>query len=277
LATDLLTFSTLIGESPKQFGLRLRLTRAAAALLTTTSSVLDIALSCGFESHAGFSRAFTRRFGMSPHAYRSQGFSHHVDAAAVAAHADATESAAPCLRLFHAPTQPRPHSPKRIAMSYSMERKHLASQPVLVVRSRIKRSEIAQAIPAALPLIFEYAQQHRLPITGHPFTRYVQVGHGLMTIEVGMRVASGTESLRVDPASVAAIGAFEDQLPEGPAATTVHHGPYDGLPKAYEALEAWMEAEGLQPAGPPWESYITDPAEYPDPNDWQTEICWPIR
>jgi effector-binding domain-containing protein len=38
-----------------------------------------------------------------------------------------------------------------------------------------------------------------------------------------------------------------------------------------------MATEGFTPAGPPWESYITDPAEHPDPKDWQTEVLWPIQ
>jgi effector-binding domain-containing protein len=61
------------------------------------------------------------------------------------------------------------------------------------------------------------------------------------------------------------------------AATTIHMGPYDELPDAYGAIEQWIEAEGLISAGPAWESYITDPSEYPDPKDWKTEVFWPIR
>jgi len=30
-------------------------------------------------------------------------------------------------------------------------------------------------------------------------------------------------------------------------------------------------------AGAPWESYVTDPADYPDPADWKTEIFWPVK
>ena len=73
-------------------------------------------------------------------------------------------------------------------MTYSIVKKELAPQPVLVVRRRVKRSEIAGAIGEALPHIFQYAQQHGIALAGHPFTRYVEVGAGLLTIEPGMRV-----------------------------------------------------------------------------------------
>lgn len=77
-------------------------------------------------------------------------------------------------------------------MTTQIATKDLAPQRVLVVRRRIKRSEIAATIGETLPQIFAYAQQHGMALSGLPFTRYVQVGHGLMTIEPGMRVAAST-------------------------------------------------------------------------------------
>jgi AraC-like DNA-binding protein len=52
---------------------RLRLDRAAAELVHGTRSVLAIALDSGFVSHEAFSRAFLRRFAMTPGAYRARG------------------------------------------------------------------------------------------------------------------------------------------------------------------------------------------------------------
>jgi AraC family transcriptional regulator len=146
----------------------------------------------------------------------------------------------------------------------------------------VKRSEIAAAIVEVLPHIFQYAQQHGIALAGHPFTRYVEVGAGLLTLEPGMRVvASQPPPASIDDAAGTPAsgegGVVQDTLPGGPAATTVHAGTYETLPEAYAALETWMEANGLPAAGAPWESYITDPAEHPDPKDWKTEVCWPVR
>jgi effector-binding domain-containing protein len=66
-------------------------------------------------------------------------------------------------------------------------------------------------------------------------------------------------------------------LPGGTVASTIHAGTYETLPEAYAALEVWIESHGLQSAGVPWEEYITDPAEHPDPKDWRTEVLWPVR
>jgi AraC family transcriptional regulator len=269
-------FSAVAGETPKQYTLRLRVCRGAALLLTTGRSVLDVALSCGFQSHEAFTRAFARRFGMTPRAYRARGFAAGTDAAAPS-HAAIVRHVGPCVGLFHVRTDV---SPERNDMTYSIEKKELAPQPVLVVRKRVKRSEIAAAIGESLPRIFHYAQQHGIPLAGHPFTRYVDVGAGLMTIEPGMRVVGARQSpAPTDASSQSAAGdgaVVEDTLPGGPAATTMHAGSYETLSEAYAAIESWMESQKIPPAGAPWESYVTDPAEYPNPADWKTEVCWPI-
>ena len=64
-------FERTVGESPVAYVRRLRLERAAACLRTARATILTIALEAGFESHAAFTRAFRKRFGETPTAYRS--------------------------------------------------------------------------------------------------------------------------------------------------------------------------------------------------------------
>jgi AraC-like DNA-binding protein/effector-binding domain-containing protein len=261
-------FSAAAGETPKQFGMRLRLSQAAALLLTGRQSVRRIALSCGFRSHEVFTRAFRRRFGMTPSAYRARGFVTHINTREAEAHRTTVRRVAPCIGLFHGE---RP--PSRIDMTYDVVQKDLTTQPVLVVRKRVKRSDIAATIGSVLPGIFQYAQQRGLALSGHPFTRYIEMGPGMVTMEPGMRVTGGAGS----PSSAGSEGVVEDALPGGTAASTIHAGTYETLPEAYAALEVWIESHGLQSAGVPWEEYITDPADHPDPKDWRTEVLWPVR
>ncbi len=47
-----------------------RLRRASLKLRTTDESILDIALSCGYDSHESFSRAFKSQYGKTPSEYR---------------------------------------------------------------------------------------------------------------------------------------------------------------------------------------------------------------
>ena len=133
-------FAAVTGETPKVLTTRLRLGRAAVMLLTTENSVLEIALSCGFQSHEVFTRAFRRRFGMTPAQYRKRGFIQPVDAAQAKEHAEVVERTSPCVGLYHVTENGRLTSNP---MSYTVTVVELASQPVIVGTKRVKRSEIA--------------------------------------------------------------------------------------------------------------------------------------
>ena len=271
-------FSEAARETPKQLALRLRLERGAAMLLTSGHSVLDIALACGFQNHESFSRAFRRYFAIAPSEYRNRGFAGSIDRAQAESHAALVAKVGPCVRVYYSDDELRL---KTKEMSYSIEKKTIAAQPVLVVRRRVKRQEIAQNIAECLGHIFHYAQQKGIALTGHPFTRYPEAGPGMVTMEPGMRVALPEQkAVAVDPSWTQAAGEGEvrqDVLPGGPAAYALHAGPYDQLQEAYAAIEQWMHDQGLQAAGAPWEAYVTDPAQVPDPKDWKTEVFWPLK
>jgi transcriptional regulator GlxA family with amidase domain len=59
-----------IGETPGAHQRRLRLDRAAWLLLTSRTTILEIALETGWESHETFLRAFRGRFGITPSSFR---------------------------------------------------------------------------------------------------------------------------------------------------------------------------------------------------------------
>jgi AraC family transcriptional regulator len=259
-------FSAAARETPKQFALRLRLGRAAAMLLTTGDSVLEVALSCGFQSHETFCRAFRRRFGTTPSAYRERGFAGGGDRAQAAEHAALVASVGPCLRLLRIPENGRSQNND---MAYSITKKTISPQPVLLVRRRVKPSEIATVLAEVLGNVFQHAQRNGMALAGQPLTRYLEWGPGLWTIEAGMPVTAHTGA-----GSEGDVRA--DTLPGGLVATTTHAGAYDKLSEAHAAVQQWIEAEGLKAAGAPWEVYVTDPADYPDPKDWKTEIFWPL-
>ena len=62
-------FKELTGKTPFEYIRALRLSRAAAELKDDNMRVLDVALDFVFESHEGFTRAFSKQFGMSPRHY----------------------------------------------------------------------------------------------------------------------------------------------------------------------------------------------------------------
>lgn len=65
-------FRSLVGDSPKEYLRKRRLTIAAERLASGESSILDIALDCQFESHASFTRSFKQLFKITPERYREK-------------------------------------------------------------------------------------------------------------------------------------------------------------------------------------------------------------
>ena len=63
-------FARFLGESPLAYLARWRLQLAARRLLSTRSTVLQVASDVGYESEASFNRAFKREFGLPPAQYR---------------------------------------------------------------------------------------------------------------------------------------------------------------------------------------------------------------
>lgn len=66
------------------------------------------------------------------------------------------------------------------------------------------------------------------------------------------------------------------EIPACTLAVIVHEGPYESLGPAYRQLGTWIVEHGYEPAGPPEEAYLTDPATTP-PEKYQTEVVWPVK
>ncbi|WP_250032875.1 helix-turn-helix domain-containing protein [Paractinoplanes maris] len=254
----------LTGQTPKTYTTRVRLARAAGELVASDRRVSAIALDHGFGSHEVFTRTFTRRLGRSPQSYRARGL--HVTGRRIAAvHASAVSSTAPCIGLYRISITER-----KTAVPLDISVRDLPTIHALVIRRRITRDEIATALAETLPTVFGYAQQHGLAIAGPPFARYPEVGMGSLVIEGGITIA--------EPPSTALTHGIEALvIPPGRAVTAIHRGPYDSLTESYQEIEKWMRDQGLSAAGAPWETYLTDPGERPDPATWETEIVQPVR
>jgi AraC family transcriptional regulator len=257
-------FRRIVGETPKQYVLRLRLERAAARLATASDPVVSIAADTGFASHEVFTRAFRRQFGLTPSAYRRES-SRGASPAAKVRHVALTDTAGPCVGLYHIHVD---QQPRRVSMSMlSIERRELTAAHVLIVRARCARHELSKTMAECFGKAFPCAMQSGVPLAGRPFTRYLSTGPGLFTIESGCVLASATPGKGEVEAAT---------LPGGPAVVAMHGGSYDTLSGTYAEMERWMEKNGVRPGSAPWESYVTDPAEHPDPADWRTEVYWPL-
>ncbi|MDF2802544.1 MAG: AraC family transcriptional regulator [Anaerocolumna sp.] len=63
-------FKEITGKTPFDYIRSVRLTQAALKLRDEEHKILDVALDFVFDSHEGFTRAFSKQFGLSPKRYK---------------------------------------------------------------------------------------------------------------------------------------------------------------------------------------------------------------
>jgi len=260
-------FSRVVGESPGRYQHRVGLDRAAAELLATNRPVADIAFSHGFGSHEGFTRAFRARFHRSPRQYRTAAGRWDDRTAALAA------ATSPCVGLYRTRLSAEYVIEKENSMEQTSDHavivEELSPTPVLYMARRVDRDAVAEVLAELLPAVFQYVMEQGLAMAGPPYVRYVEQSAAFLSIEAGIALVEGPKP--PPPELNIEVG----ELPGGPAATTVHVGPYDTLGDSHMVLDRWMANNGYAATGAPWEVYLTDPGEVPDPKDWMTKILWP--
>lgn len=255
-------FRKRLGESPKRFSQRLQLESAAAQLLISDQSLIDIAVACGYNSHEVFLRGFKRYFGCTPSEYRKRmrdGMTHKQQEQ----HARLMQQVGPCLSFYQ--IQPTKHSRSRTMTA--IERREAEATPILYIQCRAQRTELQALYAKHFPELFGYCMKQGYAMAGHPMARYVDFGQAMVTVDCILPLQQAGEGEGEIKAG---------ELQAGPVAFTVHSGPYEELGETYAAIEQWIEGQGLQRNGPPWEWYVTDPSSEPDPKKWQTEVYYPI-
>jgi effector-binding domain-containing protein len=68
------------------------------------------------------------------------------------------------------------------------------------------------------------------------------------------------------------------ELEQAKVACTLHEGPYgqSSVGETYRGLMAWIQSQNLSIAGPPREIYLVGPGHNLSPENYRTEIQWPI-
>jgi effector-binding domain-containing protein len=150
--------------------------------------------------------------------------------------------------------------------SYDVRAETREEQPTAVARANLAVDEIGPWLEKTYGALFGAVGKQAVSPAGPPFARYGPPGEGRFDVEAGFPVSAPvTDDEVVTPST----------LPGGPVAVTTHTGPYDAVEPAYAALLAWVAQQGGHPSGAPWEVYLTDPREHPDPATWRTDVFLP--
>jgi effector-binding domain-containing protein len=132
-------------------------------------------------------------------------------------------------------------------MDYEIEVVEVEEQDTAVFRGHVAHSGIGDFLGLAFRQVM--GALGSAPVAGPPFARYEMTDDG-WDIEGGFPVPAPF------PGAGQVVGST---LPGGLVAHTTHVGSYLELGQAYSAVEAWLEANDYEPAGPPWEAYLDEP------------------
>jgi effector-binding domain-containing protein len=147
-------------------------------------------------------------------------------------------------------------------MSFTIE--NITSQPIVGIRTQTTMAEIGNNIQRLMPELGAFVGDR---MAGGPLVRWHSWEDNAGEMELAVPVREPMEGTdRVQPG----------ELPAGRAAVALHVGPYDSVADTWNAFGAWMNEQGLERAGAPWEQYLNDPQCTP-PQDLQTKIVWPIK
>jgi effector-binding domain-containing protein len=151
---------------------------------------------------------------------------------------------------------------------YDIRPQVLSPQPTAVAEATLQVPEIGPWLTKTYDHIASVLAGCGIEPAGPAFARYHRLADGRFRVEAGFPV--GVTMDRAD-------GVHPSALPGGPAATTVHLGPYEAMESAYAALMSWVRAQGGHLAGDAWEIYFSDPEVEPDPAAWRTGVVQPYR
>jgi AraC family transcriptional regulator len=258
-------FVAITGETLSDFIRRIRLERAASALaLLHETSVLEIAQRYGFESAAGFARAFRSRFGMSATQWRNGG---------------AREWSSKTRKAKRNPGQtvrnPRKAQPRsnRHDRPMSIETREIPPYRVAYMRHVGPYNETG----GITALWTDFERWIRARDLRQPDTLTIGIGHDAPRIVA-------PDKLRYDACIVVGEDFRPDRfvnvadLPGGRYAVAQFEGASAAISEAWDRLfTSWLPSSGYQPEDSPClELYQIDEIQRAR-GDLRCELCIPVR
>ncbi len=238
-------FKGMIGENLKEHVRRLRLERAAYKLCYTELSVMDIALEAGFESSETFSRAFKKRFHLSPSAFRDN------------------------TRTMFIPgnTDTIHYTPQPDIKNFRLD--NAANDGKVEIRTRpethlafIRHIGSYFSVTKAWEKLCGWGFENGLLSTETEFLGLCYDDPDITPQEKIRYDACFSISHEIETPS----GIGTQILPGGKFAVTTHYGPYEELHSAYKDLYGkWLPGSAYQPRDvvPSFEKYIKAPPDVP--------------
>lgn len=151
---------------------------------------------------------------------------------------------------------------------YRVSTREVEPRPILSVRATCAPDQISQTLAGLYAEINGAMARMGAEQAGQPLAIYHEFNDERVDLEAAIptdRAVKSGERVKFG------------QLPGGMVAVLEYSGPYHELPQGHSAMDIFLEEKGLEPAGPPWEVYITDPTTEPDESKWRTDIVYPVK
>ena len=128
---------------------------------------------------------------------------------------------------------------------------------------------VASALDRAYFDISQYIDRSGLQVTGPPRLILRDFVGSLRSFDAAIPVALATETPPPDE-RIRIIHSYS-----GPALKVIHTGAYARLGDTHRSIAAYLAAAGIDRAGAPWESFVSEPADVPE-SARVTEIYYPL-
>lgn len=154
---------------------------------------------------------------------------------------------------------------------YEVVLKDVAEQRVAIARGVAPDiAQIGSSLNKLFASVDAHLQSHDVQCVGYGTTLYYDVEFDRVNIQVGAALP-----IAADTPLPEASGVASDVLPAQTMAMVVHHGSFDQLENAYDAVLKWIEQHNYRIIGPNREINLAfDPKGNPD--DYVTEIQFPV-
>jgi len=260
-------FRGLVGETPLEMHRRLRLERAAWALVQTEHPVTRLAFEAGYTTHESFTRAFASAFGAAPTEFRARTRANPTSWGAATASALAAPSGVHFTPDASA-VAPIPIQPEELPMNVSVQ--HLPEKRVIAAAHRGPYNTISAAF-ARLDAGLKQggvSYEQCLEMVALYYDDAELVPAAELSADAGVVVSDGTAV----PAGLHLVS-----IPAGVYASTVYEGPYDRLADAWARfMGGWLVSSGRTlGAGPSYERYLNTPMNAA-PHELRTELFLPL-
>jgi len=116
----------------------------------------------------------------------------------------------------------------------------------------------------------ETGKELRMATPSYSLAVFHDEGHKESDVDVEIQIAVLGEHEDTDNVIFKTVGPIE-------IASAVYKGSYDQITEVNEAVASWVSDNDFEYSGPMFCIYHVSPGHDPNPENWVTEICYPIR